>query len=232
MLGPFYGGQLHDAAFVQRLQRHLEANEPAYGAHERILGLVATAAEELPSALFYHRPAAHAKAVKAPSPRSAIIRAALYLTGHESSRTHASPTAIKTTAPSSVLYDVYVGLARSEGKFEGIDESPLASDGPRLGPFLENRELSTPDRIASLRRTRVWLVRFDRPTLTLTVTNEVTGSRRVARLRSKKSDLFTVLEGAEELTGVRTPHEVSGSADVDIRFPRKTEGWGPAKRKK
>ena len=77
-----------------------------YAAEARLRGLLTLAREELPDAPLYYDLHALAKTLRCTAPPLATLRSALLNAGYRVSGSHASPRALKTTAPPGAVWDV------------------------------------------------------------------------------------------------------------------------------
>ena len=106
--GPIYAAPTHDRAFLAKLdaviaERHAEGRLTATN---RIRGLVAAAAEELPNAPMYAEVPEIASLVRTPTPPLPEFVAAVCRLGYAASQVHCNHAGLKTDAP----VDVLVGL--------------------------------------------------------------------------------------------------------------------------
>jgi len=96
--------------------------------------LVSVLREELPVCLFYSLPSVCAT-LRVTSPPLISIRSALKTAGYDSSISHTDPTAIKTTAPNSVVWDVFRGwnkLNPAKNLVEGSAASAILAKEPSI----------------------------------------------------------------------------------------------------
>eukprot|EP00741_Cyanophora_paradoxa_P019777 tig00021168_g19088.t1 len=107
--GPMWVGPLYEEDFVRRLLAHLEAPEAKelYAAKDRIRGLVLALSEEIhDGAPLYYSVNQIGKVLHCQVPARFKLSNALESLGYKASGSHASPTALKTTAPPSAFYNV------------------------------------------------------------------------------------------------------------------------------
>jgi len=136
--GPLYGAPIHCVPFVRHMLAILESNPAAFGAADRVRGLLTLAAAELPtSPLFYHLPTLSAN-LKTRTPPIAHFRAALKQLGYLVSPSHSDPYGIKTNASNAVIYDIMRCWHQQEKK-EGAPSgsSPLATAILQTEPTLQ-----------------------------------------------------------------------------------------------
>ncbi|KAL7009826.1 RNA methyltransferase tRNA(m5U54)methyltransferase [Cystobasidiomycetes sp. EMM_F5] len=103
--GPMWIGKLHDEAYVDRILQHVDSDEDAYGTSTRMRGMLTLARNELTD-LFYYNPSKTASLFHATCPPLLTVASALLNAGHAVSRSHAQPGTIKTSAPTSFVYDI------------------------------------------------------------------------------------------------------------------------------
>jgi tRNA (guanine26-N2/guanine27-N2)-dimethyltransferase len=77
-----------------------------YAAEARVRGLLTLAREELPDAPLYYDLHSLSKTLRCTAPPLATLRSALLNAGYRVSGSHASPRALKTTAPPEAVWDV------------------------------------------------------------------------------------------------------------------------------
>lgn len=104
--GPIWTQPLHDIGFVRKVIDHIIQNQSHYSSRDRMLGMLRVVEKELPdSPLFFQLPSLMNR-VHCASPKIDVFRSALLNAGYHISRTHIEPDAIKTDAPSSVIWDI------------------------------------------------------------------------------------------------------------------------------
>lgn len=84
---------------------HIATNQSRYGTWERMAGMVMVISEELPNPLYYVLPRM-CGVMKCVSPSLTTFISGLLSTGYKVSQSHAMVQAIKTDAPSHVVWDV------------------------------------------------------------------------------------------------------------------------------
>ncbi|KAK3113959.1 RNA methyltransferase tRNA(m5U54)methyltransferase [Teratosphaeriaceae sp. CCFEE 6253] len=132
--GPMWGGPMHNAAFVEKLLRDVEAADKSiYHTTTRLEGMLDTALNELevipetsaalreasatelipktpPEAVdlhpFFFIPSALAKVIHCIAPSEVAIKGALRHAGYRATRSHCKPGSIKTDAPWSAIWEI------------------------------------------------------------------------------------------------------------------------------
>jgi tRNA(guanine-26,N2-N2) methyltransferase len=125
--GPMYAAPSHSKAFLQELLGTIDAKaaDGRLNAAARVRGLVAAAADELEDVPLYHSIHDIASNVKSSIPQSAHFVGALCRLGYRASQVHCHPSAIKTDAPSSVLYGLMLNYKRKEAaKVPDLPDEP------------------------------------------------------------------------------------------------------------
>ncbi|ORZ33945.1 N2,N2-dimethylguanosine tRNA methyltransferase-domain-containing protein [Catenaria anguillulae PL171] len=109
--GPAYNGPIHNKEFVKRMLGHVKASKDAYGTSTRMQGMLTVISEEIDAPLYRSlrelTTAVHCNSISLNDIGSALLNA-----GHQFSISHASPTSVKTDAPSSVVWDIIRAHAR------------------------------------------------------------------------------------------------------------------------
>ncbi|KAJ3325117.1 tRNA methyltransferase 1 [Boothiomyces sp. JEL0866] len=103
--GPFYSHPIHNPEFVSRMLGHIATNQSKYGTWERMAGMVMVISEELPNPLYYVLPRM-CGVMKCVSPSLTTFISGLLSAGYKVSQSHAMVQAIKTDAPSRIVWDV------------------------------------------------------------------------------------------------------------------------------
>ncbi|KAG0168925.1 RNA methyltransferase tRNA(m5U54)methyltransferase [Apophysomyces sp. BC1034] len=103
--GPAWGSALHDKNFVGKMLAHVEQNESNYGTHQRMKGMLTVISEELDEPLYWTLGrlcgTLHCNSIPMVDLFSGILNA-----GYKVSVSHCGPQTVKTSAPSSVVWDV------------------------------------------------------------------------------------------------------------------------------
>ncbi len=104
--GPMWGGQLHDKKFISKMLEIQETLDPeVYGTLPRIKGMLTLAQDEIEAPLYFE-PDTMAHTLKCTTPPNRHFISALTNAGYEASMTHAKASAIKTNAPTGVIWDI------------------------------------------------------------------------------------------------------------------------------
>ena len=109
--GPIWLGPLHDQTIVNIALKRLSnpkcksPNMELIATRKRLQGLLTSVSEEIDTPLFYNL-SALCKDLHTSSPPVDIMKAGLHNAGYKVSGYHKEPMAIKTDAPSSVVWDV------------------------------------------------------------------------------------------------------------------------------
>ncbi|KAL8211723.1 UNVERIFIED_CONTAM: tRNA methyltransferase 1 [Gekko kuhli] len=104
--GPMWAEPLHDAGFVQRVLSAVGSNPGRFRTSQRIQGILSMAIEELSDVPLYYTLDNLSKTIRCNSPSLLQFRSALLHAGYRVSLSHACKNAIKTDAPSSVIWDI------------------------------------------------------------------------------------------------------------------------------
>ncbi|XP_063148569.1 tRNA (guanine(26)-N(2))-dimethyltransferase isoform X2 [Candoia aspera] len=106
LAGPMWAAPLHDLGFVQRVLSAVESNPGRFQTNQRIQGILSMVMEELSDVPLYYTLDKLSKTIHSNSPSLLQFRSALLHAGYQVSLSHACKNAIKTDAPSSVLWDI------------------------------------------------------------------------------------------------------------------------------
>eukprot|EP00934_Nitzschia_sp_Nitz4_P005771 Nitzschia sp. Nitz4//scaffold287_size23745//3850//5511//NITZ4_008457-RA/size23745-processed-gene-0.35-mRNA-1//-1//CDS//3329545760//5761//frame0 len=130
--GPMWLGPLHDQSVVklalERLQNESGSSPKMelIATRKRLLGLLTTVSEELDTPLYYTVPDL-CKVLHCNSPPLQTFKAAIHNAGYKVSGYHKEPEALKTDAPSSVVWDVMrTWVAQNPPKKQPSTDSPGA----------------------------------------------------------------------------------------------------------
>ncbi|CAJ0950369.1 unnamed protein product, partial [Mesorhabditis belari] len=106
--GPIYTGPIHNQEFLRGILDDLTstAEGDRLGTHDRLLGILTEASEELPDVSLYYHHDQMSNVVKCVVPKIVNVRSAILNAGYRVSGSHANPRAIKTDAPTSLLWDI------------------------------------------------------------------------------------------------------------------------------
>eukprot|EP01083_Nonionella_stella_P123296 371468_1 len=112
--GPLWLDPIHDPEFARSVCAHVKTNAADYAASDRLIGMLTVAAEELPNAPLYYTVPELATILHATTPKFAAFRSAVINAGFPVSQSHCSPTALKTPAPPSVIWDIMRAWVREK----------------------------------------------------------------------------------------------------------------------
>ncbi|XP_078387471.1 tRNA (guanine(26)-N(2))-dimethyltransferase isoform X2 [Cetorhinus maximus] len=104
--GPIWAEPIHDQDFVKRVLESVERNPQRFKTSDRILGMLSMVKEELPDCPLYHTMDHLSSVIHCNTPSLLQMRSALLHAGYRVSLSHASKKAVKTDAPSSVIWDI------------------------------------------------------------------------------------------------------------------------------
>ncbi|KAI0035088.1 N2,N2-dimethylguanosine tRNA methyltransferase-domain-containing protein [Vararia minispora EC-137] len=113
--GPIWNARIHNPKFVDKMLKHLEANEGKYGTAARMKGMLTVAqevsqfcccAKELDTQ-FYFTPPTIASHFHSVCPSLAEMASALLNADHKISRSHACAGSLKTTASRREIHDIF-----------------------------------------------------------------------------------------------------------------------------
>ncbi|CAL9701138.1 unnamed protein product [Knipowitschia caucasica] len=124
--GPIWSDRLHTQEFVQRVLSSVKQNPSRFGTSRRIQGVLSVVSEELEDVPLYHTVDQLSSTIHCNTPSLLQFRSALLNAGHQVSLSHACKNAIKTDAPSSVVWDVM----RSWEKSHPVKREKLSETSP------------------------------------------------------------------------------------------------------
>ncbi|XP_075404009.1 tRNA (guanine(26)-N(2))-dimethyltransferase isoform X1 [Tenrec ecaudatus] len=104
--GPIWAEPLHDLDFVSRVLQAVTANPGRFHTSERIRGVLSVITEELPDVPLYYTLDHLSSTIHCNTPSLLQLRSALLHAGFRVSLSHACKNAVKTDAPTSVLWDI------------------------------------------------------------------------------------------------------------------------------
>ena len=105
--GPMWTAPMHDADFVNSLLEGLQAEGGGeLASRQRLVGLLTSVAEELPDVPLFYALQQMCNTLRVQCPPLLSVMSALMRQGYRVSRSHTEANAIKTDAPSSVVWDV------------------------------------------------------------------------------------------------------------------------------
>ncbi|XP_067877359.1 tRNA (guanine(26)-N(2))-dimethyltransferase [Heterodontus francisci] len=124
--GPIWAEQIHDQGFIKRVLESVEHSPQRFKTSDRILGMLSMVTEELPDCPLYHTMDHLSSVIHSNTPSLLQMRSALLHAGYRVSLSHACKNAIKTDAPSSVIWDVM----RSWEKIHPVKREKLSESSP------------------------------------------------------------------------------------------------------
>ena len=125
--GPAWIAPIHNKDFVAQMIKHLEEerSKELYATRDRMLGMSTLISEEI-DAPFYYKLDKISSSVKCSTPSLIDATSALLNAGYKTSGTHCCPNALKTNAPSSVIWD----MMRAWSKKTNVNHDKLPEQGP------------------------------------------------------------------------------------------------------
>uniref|UniRef100_UPI00398F86EC tRNA (guanine(26)-N(2))-dimethyltransferase n=1 Tax=Pristiophorus japonicus TaxID=55135 RepID=UPI00398F86EC len=124
--GPVWAEPIHDQGFIRRVLESVEHNTQRFKTSDRILGTLSMVTEELPDCPLYHTMDHLSSVIHCSTPSLLQMRSALLHAGYRVSLSHACKNAVKTDAPSSVIWDVM----RSWAKIHPVKREKLSESSP------------------------------------------------------------------------------------------------------
>uniref|UniRef100_A0AAY4F0I5 tRNA (guanine(26)-N(2))-dimethyltransferase n=1 Tax=Denticeps clupeoides TaxID=299321 RepID=A0AAY4F0I5_9TELE len=124
--GPIWAEQLHDVPFVQKVLSAVSSNPTRFGTSKRIEGVLSMVTEELQDVPLYYTLDHLSSTVHCNTPSMLQFRSALLHAGHRVSLSHACKNAVKTDAPSRVMWD----LVRCWEKINPVKRERLSETSP------------------------------------------------------------------------------------------------------
>ncbi|KAJ3135408.1 hypothetical protein HK100_002679 [Physocladia obscura] len=111
--GPFYSGRIHNPDFVSKMIAYVKETCPPaegvdkkFGTHVRMLGMLTVISEELHDIALFYGLDAICQALHCVVPQMKVFFSAVVNAGYKISGSHCNPTAFKTDAPNSVVWDI------------------------------------------------------------------------------------------------------------------------------
>lgn len=126
---------LHDMDFVKQVLATVTPEK--YRTAERMTGMLSVVAEELPDRPLYFSLASLCATLHCTTPSQVQVRSALMHLGYRVSISHANPLALKTDAPTSVVWDVMRAWVKLNPVKNIKDGAP--------GATILARDIATPD---------------------------------------------------------------------------------------
>lgn len=105
MGGPIWNAPLSDKTWVKNAHKLLNQDKDLYASHNRLGGLLTVIEEELDTPFHYDIPHM-SNVIRLATPRHVRIKSALINLGYIVTGSHTSANAIKTNAPSHVVWDI------------------------------------------------------------------------------------------------------------------------------
>ncbi|RLN02192.1 hypothetical protein BBJ28_00001269 [Nothophytophthora sp. Chile5] len=106
LAGPIWSAPIHSRDVVMKIRDRVAKTTTEFPTKERLHGLLTTISEELVDAPLHYTLPGLSKTLHCSNPRMAQIQGAIRHAGYEASQFHKVPDAIKTTAPSDVIWDI------------------------------------------------------------------------------------------------------------------------------
>ena len=105
--GPIWHPPIHDPEFLDTMATHLrDEGATRYTSCKKLTGLVAAIADEIHDAPLFHTLHGMSKTLTCTSPSMQVMRSAIINAGYRVSQSHTNPLALKTDAPSEVVWDI------------------------------------------------------------------------------------------------------------------------------
>lgn len=125
--GPIWSEAIHDSSFLNLLKHELAIaeTEKEFATFRRIQGIIHMCSEELPNPLFFTIDGV-SSILRIRMPRTKELMSAFVNAGYKVSSTHTNKSGIKTDAPSSVIWDIFIQAAKQR-KEESVSTDPLAT---------------------------------------------------------------------------------------------------------
>eukprot|EP00057_Strongylocentrotus_purpuratus_P003900 XP_003727616.1 PREDICTED: tRNA (guanine(26)-N(2))-dimethyltransferase isoform X1 [Strongylocentrotus purpuratus] len=124
--GPIWADPIHDVGFVKRLITHIDTYPDRFKYKDRMKGMMTVVSEELSDCPLYYITSHLCNVVHCECPSQEKVRSAILNAGYRVSISHASPEALKTDAPASVIWDII----RAWVKDHPVSEKRLAASSP------------------------------------------------------------------------------------------------------
>ncbi|CAG0914613.1 unnamed protein product [Notodromas monacha] len=158
--GPFWTAPIHDKIFVERLLKSIQGESSEEDAKSdfhtksRMIGMLSTIAEELDDCPGFFCIDRLAGSMKTRVPKFIDFRSAILNAGYQVSISHACPTAVKTSAPANVVWDLMRCFEMDNpASRERLEQDPVANSAalmllsrvPQVKANFERREDANPD---------------------------------------------------------------------------------------
>ncbi|XP_077980664.1 tRNA (guanine(26)-N(2))-dimethyltransferase-like [Glandiceps talaboti] len=124
--GPMWAEPLHNSDFVTRLLKTVGKNTHRFQTSDRIIGMLNVVSEELPDSPLYYTISRMCNVLHCSCPSLIQFRSAILHAGYQVSISHTNPEAIKTDAPSHVIWDIM----RAWVKLHPVKQERLTEHSP------------------------------------------------------------------------------------------------------
>jgi tRNA (guanine26-N2/guanine27-N2)-dimethyltransferase len=105
--GPIWSAPVHDKSWVESVLKDVkESSDERYPGKEKVRALLTNCSEELPDTPLHYCLHSMAGTLKITPPTLALFRSAIINAGYKVSGVHCNQLAVKTNAPSNVLWDI------------------------------------------------------------------------------------------------------------------------------
>ena len=105
--GPIWSAPVHDKGWVESVLKDVkESSDERYPGKEKVRALLTNCSEELPDTPLHYCLHSMAGTLKITPPTLALFRSAIINAGYKVSGVHCNQLAVKTNAPSNVLWDI------------------------------------------------------------------------------------------------------------------------------
>jgi tRNA (guanine26-N2/guanine27-N2)-dimethyltransferase len=105
--GPIWSAPVHDRGWVESVLKDVkESSDERYPGKEKVRALLTNCSEELPDTPLHYCLHSMAGTLKITPPTLALFRSAIINAGYKVSGVHCNQLAVKTNAPSNVLWDI------------------------------------------------------------------------------------------------------------------------------
>ena len=105
--GPIWSAPVHDKGWVESVLKDIkESSDERYPGKEKVRALLTNCSEELPDTPLHYCLHSMAGTLKITPPTLALFRSAIINAGYKVSGVHCNQLAVKTNAPSNVLWDI------------------------------------------------------------------------------------------------------------------------------
>lgn len=217
--GPMWLGPLHDQTVVQTaLERlkHESGSSPSMeliATRKRLLGLLTSVSEEIDTPLYYKVPDL-ARTLNCSCPPLQQVKAAIFNAGYKVSGFHKEPEALKTDAPSQVVWDVIRAWVKEHPPKKPSPEGSAGAKIMAVAPSIEV-DFSIPESLLQKKRQSSNISRFPQnPERNWGPKRKASGNKRSATDETNGDADST----AEEIDGEEPPTKrslVAGAEEND-----------------